>query len=63
MEDSVFLAAEAATEDSPDAWKFERPLKTWICELTPFGTAHTRLLQRRVTHCGASWPQRRHAAK
>ncbi|KLT43957.1 hypothetical protein CC85DRAFT_284001 [Cutaneotrichosporon oleaginosum] len=30
MEDSVFQAAEAAKEASPDAWKYERPLKTWI---------------------------------
>ncbi|BEJ13003.1 hypothetical protein CspHIS471_0301770 [Cutaneotrichosporon sp. HIS471] len=30
MEDSVFQAAEAAREDWPDTWKYERPLKTWI---------------------------------
>ncbi|GMK57798.1 hypothetical protein CspeluHIS016_0406320 [Cutaneotrichosporon spelunceum] len=30
MEDSVFQAAEAAREDLPDTWKYERPLKTWI---------------------------------
>lgn len=66
MEDSVFQAAAAAKADSPDAWKFERPLKTWICSLSHvdvLAPADTRLLQCRVAHRSQARPQRRHAAQ